>query len=38
VRRLEQSLERRGLPVSKLKKRTLAAFKKELSAATRKRR
>jgi TPP-dependent pyruvate/acetoin dehydrogenase alpha subunit len=38
VRRLEQSLERRGLPVSRLKKRTLAAFKKELSAATRKRR
>lgn len=38
VRRLEQALERRGLPVSKLKQRTLASFKKELSAATHRRR
>jgi TPP-dependent pyruvate/acetoin dehydrogenase alpha subunit len=38
VRRLEQTVERRGLPVSKLKERTLAAFKKELSAATQRRR
>jgi TPP-dependent pyruvate/acetoin dehydrogenase alpha subunit len=38
VRRLEQALERRGLPTDKLKERTLAAFKRELSAASRKRR
>lgn len=37
VLRLEQALERRGLPTEKLKKRTLARFKKELGAATRKR-
>lgn len=36
VQRLEQALERRGLPASKLKTRTLAAFRKELSAASRK--
>jgi pyruvate dehydrogenase E1 component alpha subunit len=35
IRRLEQALERRGLPVDKLKERTLAAFRRELSAATR---
>jgi pyruvate dehydrogenase E1 component alpha subunit len=38
VRRLEQALERRGLSVGKLKERTLAAFQRELGAATRKRR
>jgi TPP-dependent pyruvate/acetoin dehydrogenase alpha subunit len=38
VRRLEQALERRGLSAGKLKERTLAAFERELSAATRKRR
>jgi hypothetical protein len=38
VRRLEQALERRGLPIAKLKERTLTAFQRELSAATRKRR
>ncbi len=38
VRRLEQAVERRGLPTGKLKERTLAAFKKELSAATQQRR
>jgi pyruvate dehydrogenase E1 component alpha subunit len=38
VLRLEQALERRGIPTSKLKQRTLAAFKKELGAASRKRR
>jgi hypothetical protein len=38
VLRLEQALERRGIPASKLKQRTLAAFKKELGAASRKRR
>jgi hypothetical protein len=37
IRRLEQALERRGLPVDKLKERTLTAFRKELSAATQKR-
>jgi hypothetical protein len=36
VRRLEEALERRGLPTDRLKERTLAAFKKELSAASRK--
>jgi TPP-dependent pyruvate/acetoin dehydrogenase alpha subunit len=38
VLRLEQALERRGLPTGRLKQQTLAAFKKELSAAGRKRR
>jgi TPP-dependent pyruvate/acetoin dehydrogenase alpha subunit len=38
VRRLEHALERRGLLVSRLKEQTLAAFKKELSTAIRKRR
>jgi pyruvate dehydrogenase E1 component alpha subunit len=38
VRRLEQALERRGMPTDKLKARTVAAFKKELSTASRKRR
>jgi TPP-dependent pyruvate/acetoin dehydrogenase alpha subunit len=38
VRRLEQALERRGIPTSKLKQRTLAAFKEELGTAGRKRR
>jgi TPP-dependent pyruvate/acetoin dehydrogenase alpha subunit len=37
VRRLEQALERRGLSTGKLKERTLAAFKRELNAASRKR-
>jgi hypothetical protein len=37
VLRLEQMLERRGLPTEKVKERTIAAFKKELSAASRKR-
>jgi TPP-dependent pyruvate/acetoin dehydrogenase alpha subunit len=37
VLRLEQTFERRGLPTEKLKGRTIAAFKKELSAASRKR-
>jgi hypothetical protein len=37
VRRLEQALERRGLPIDKLKERTLAAFQRELSAGRRKR-
>lgn len=37
LRRLEQALERRGLATDKLRERTLAAFKKELSAASRKR-
>jgi pyruvate dehydrogenase E1 component alpha subunit len=37
VRRIEKALERRGLPTDKLKERTLAAFDKELSAATRRR-
>jgi TPP-dependent pyruvate/acetoin dehydrogenase alpha subunit len=35
VRRLEQALERRGLPANKLKERTLDGFKRELSAASR---
>jgi TPP-dependent pyruvate/acetoin dehydrogenase alpha subunit len=35
--RLEETLERRGLHTEKLKERTVAAFKKELSAANRKR-
>jgi acetoin:2,6-dichlorophenolindophenol oxidoreductase subunit alpha len=34
VRRLEQALERRGLPANRLKERTVAAFKKEISAAS----
>jgi TPP-dependent pyruvate/acetoin dehydrogenase alpha subunit len=38
VRRLEQALERRGLPADKLKERTFAAFHRELSEAIRKRR
>lgn len=38
VRRLEQALQRRGLPAAKLKERTIAAFGKELAAAGRKRR
>jgi TPP-dependent pyruvate/acetoin dehydrogenase alpha subunit len=38
VRRLEQALERRGIPTNKLKNPTLAAFKKEFSASRRKRR
>jgi TPP-dependent pyruvate/acetoin dehydrogenase alpha subunit len=38
VRRLEQALERRGLATGKLKERTLAAFRRELSAAKSKRR
>lgn len=38
VRRLEQALEHRGLSTSDLKQRTLTAFKKELSAATKTRR
>jgi TPP-dependent pyruvate/acetoin dehydrogenase alpha subunit len=33
VRRLEQTLERRGLATGKLKERTLAAIRRELSAA-----
>jgi TPP-dependent pyruvate/acetoin dehydrogenase alpha subunit len=37
VRRLEQALERRGLSVDKLKKRTLATFHKELLAFNRNR-
>lgn len=37
VSRLEQALERRGLPTGKLKQQTLAAFKRELSVAGRKR-
>jgi TPP-dependent pyruvate/acetoin dehydrogenase alpha subunit len=37
VRRLEQALERRGLPIEKLKKRTLVSFQRELSAGRRKR-
>ena len=37
VLRLEQTLERRGLPTEKMKERTIATFKKELSAASRKR-
>jgi len=37
VRRLEQTLERRGLPTNKLKERTLAAFQRELSATRRRR-
>ncbi|HEY3990463.1 MAG TPA: thiamine pyrophosphate-dependent enzyme [Acidobacteriaceae bacterium] len=37
VRRLEQVLERRSLSTEKLKERTLAAFKKELNAASRRR-
>jgi TPP-dependent pyruvate/acetoin dehydrogenase alpha subunit len=37
VRRLEQALERRGVPTGELKTRTLARFKKELGAAGRKR-
>jgi TPP-dependent pyruvate/acetoin dehydrogenase alpha subunit len=36
--RLEQALERRGLPTVPLKERTLSAFKKEHSVAVRKRR
>jgi TPP-dependent pyruvate/acetoin dehydrogenase alpha subunit len=36
VRRLEHALERRGMPANELKERTLAAFKKELSASGRK--
>jgi hypothetical protein len=38
VLRLEQALERRGIATSGLKQRTLAAFRKELGAASRKRR
>lgn len=38
VRRLEQALERRGLATTSLKDRTIASFRKELEAATRKRR
>jgi hypothetical protein len=38
VVRLEQALERRGMPTSKLKERTLSTFKKELNVAIRKRR
>jgi TPP-dependent pyruvate/acetoin dehydrogenase alpha subunit len=38
LRHLEQALERRGLPADKLKRQTLTAFQRELSAATRKRR
>jgi Dehydrogenase E1 component len=38
VRRLEQALERRGIPTSRLKQRTLAAFRKELGAISRKQR
>jgi TPP-dependent pyruvate/acetoin dehydrogenase alpha subunit len=37
VRRLEQALERRGMPTRELKTQTLARFKKELGAAGRKR-
>jgi pyruvate dehydrogenase E1 component alpha subunit len=37
VLRLEQMLERRGLSTEKVKERTIAAFKKELSTASRKR-
>jgi TPP-dependent pyruvate/acetoin dehydrogenase alpha subunit len=37
VLRLEQALERRGLPTGELKQRTLARFKKELGAAGSKR-
>jgi TPP-dependent pyruvate/acetoin dehydrogenase alpha subunit len=33
VRRLEQALERRGLATGKLRERTLAAFRRELTAA-----
>lgn len=33
VRRLEQALERRGVPTDRLKERTLATFRRELSAA-----
>ena len=38
VRRLEQALERRGLPTARLKEHTVARFRKELSGADRKRR
>jgi TPP-dependent pyruvate/acetoin dehydrogenase alpha subunit len=38
VLRLQQSLQRRGLSVDKLKERTLTAFHKELSAAIQRRR
>jgi TPP-dependent pyruvate/acetoin dehydrogenase alpha subunit len=38
VRRLEQALERRGLPTAKLTQQTIAAFRRELAAAGRKRR
>jgi TPP-dependent pyruvate/acetoin dehydrogenase alpha subunit len=37
IHRLEQALERRGMPTNKLKERTLAAFRKELHAASQKR-
>jgi TPP-dependent pyruvate/acetoin dehydrogenase alpha subunit len=37
IRRLEQALERRGLAASALKKRTIAAFRNELSTARKKR-
>lgn len=37
VLRLEQTLERRGLPTERVKERTIAAFKREISAASRKR-
>jgi pyruvate dehydrogenase E1 component alpha subunit len=37
IRRLEQALERRGLPIDKLKERTLAAFQRELGAGPQKR-
>lgn len=37
IRRLEQALERRGLPIDKLKERTLAAFQRELGAGRQKR-
>jgi acetoin:2,6-dichlorophenolindophenol oxidoreductase subunit alpha len=38
IRRLEQALERRSIPTSKLKERTIVAFRKELTAASKKRR
>lgn len=38
VRRLEQALERRGLPTAKLKERTIAAFRREIAGTGRLRR
>jgi TPP-dependent pyruvate/acetoin dehydrogenase alpha subunit len=38
VRRLEDALERRGLPTKKLKERTITAFRRELDMAAQKRR